>query len=162
MKFGMFVSGMWTKMEHPQTQGWREAAFKAACPIVKHSFLKPTRGETPLNGLSCHFRVETRDPNPTRIPTDKVYMHVGYYSLAKNDVVLTCYSTRRADPFRVGSGLSGQHVSGNGQITGRVGLLDECPRKVSRGLVCPGIVDEAFHRTGCGRRLCYGTELKLG
>ncbi|KAL4576570.1 hypothetical protein LXL04_012666 [Taraxacum kok-saghyz] len=32
-----------------------EAAFKAACPIVKPSFLKPTRGETPVRSTQACF-----------------------------------------------------------------------------------------------------------
>ncbi|KAL4577430.1 hypothetical protein LXL04_013539 [Taraxacum kok-saghyz] len=33
----------------------QEAAFKAACPIVKPSFLKPTRGETPVRSTQSCF-----------------------------------------------------------------------------------------------------------
>ncbi|KAL4558242.1 hypothetical protein LXL04_036440 [Taraxacum kok-saghyz] len=33
----------------------QEAAFKAACPIVKPSFLKPTRGETPVRSTQACF-----------------------------------------------------------------------------------------------------------
>ncbi|KAL4584369.1 hypothetical protein LXL04_008969 [Taraxacum kok-saghyz] len=32
-----------------------ETAFKAACPIVKPSFLKPTRGETPVRSTQACF-----------------------------------------------------------------------------------------------------------
>ncbi|KAL4571501.1 hypothetical protein LXL04_018261 [Taraxacum kok-saghyz] len=35
------------KSQKPKRMKDKEAAFKAACPIVKPSFLKPTRGENP-------------------------------------------------------------------------------------------------------------------
>ncbi|KAL4589777.1 hypothetical protein LXL04_002687 [Taraxacum kok-saghyz] len=48
----------WTRFRRSTASGARkpkEAAFKAACPIVKPSFLKPTRGETPVRSTQACF-----------------------------------------------------------------------------------------------------------